>query len=455
MKRRAWLWSLTLGLMLAAALAPECGAAAVWYDYECGESVTARLEDGVLTVSGTGPMADYARIEELPWYDFSSDPRQTITRVVVEEGVTGIGDYAFCGCTNLESVSLPRGLARIGARAFYGDGKLAGLELPDGLREIEEEAFYPCGSIRELRLPEGLKRVELNAFAGTGVTHVDVPEGVTRLLGFAHCEQLKSVALPDSVMELSFAGCKGLEACDVPSGVTRLDGTFNGCAALRRVSLPEGLTEIGYRAFYSCGSLTSVSFPESLETIGTDAFRYCRGIQEFRFPANVKEIGASCFYNCSLERVIYESEDLTEMKTGYDIFGGGGPLYVYFAGNRDRWNSACGGSREGQTIFYNSQGPAEGDLSVRDGALAGSVFVPMKAPGSISRCYAVCMDTVYPSYGRPLDIVECAVETADGGLRARLSMRPEGTEGKRRIKLLFLDEELRPVHSAAGLEDLV
>lgn len=79
----------------------------------------------------------------------------------------------------------------------------------------------------------------------------------------------------------------------------------------------------------------------------------------------------------------------------------------------------------------------------------------MKDPGSIPRCFAVCMDTVYPSYGRPLDIVECAVETADGGLRARLSMRPEGTEGKRRIKLLFLDGELRPVHSAAGLEDLV
>lgn len=432
------------------------GAAAVWYDYDCGENVTARLENGVFTVSGTGPMTDYARIEDLPWYAFSGDPRETITRVVVEEGVTSIGDYAFCGCLNLESVSLPRGLERIGARAFYGDGKLTGLELPGGLREIEEEAFYPCGSITELRLPEGLERVELNAFAGTGVTHVDVPEGVTRLLGFAHCERLRSVTLPDSVTELSFAGCRSLEACDVPSGVTRLDGTFYGCAALGRVSLPEGLTEIGSRAFYSCGSLTSIRFPESLETIGPNAFQNCQGITEFRIPANVKELGARCFWlYCNLERVIYESEDLTGMKTGYDIFGGGGPLYVYFAGNRDRWNSACGGSREGQTIFYNSLGPAEADLTVRDGALAGSVFVPMKDPGAVSRCFAVCTDTVYPGCGRLLDAAECAVETADGGLRMSLSMRPEGTEGARLVKLLFLDGELRPVHSAAELEDSV
>lgn len=449
---------LVLVCALWAAMALECGAAAVWYDYACGENVTARLEDGVLTVSGTGPMTDYASAEELPWYslDAGSDLRQTITRVVVGEGVTSIGDYAFCGCLNLESVSLPRGLARIGARAFYGDGKLAGLELPDGLREIEEEAFYPCGSIKELRLPEGLERVELNAFAGTGVTHVDVPEGVTRLLGFADCARLKSVCLPDSVTELSFAGCRSLEACDVPSGVTRLDGTFNGCAALRRVSLPEGLTEIGSQAFYSCGSLTSIRFPESLETIGPNAFQNCQGITEFRIPANVKELSSRCFWlYCNLERVIYESEDLTGMKTGYDIFGGGGPLYVYFAGNRDRWNPACGGYREGQTIFYDSLGPAEADLTVRDGALAGSVFVPMKDPGSIPRCFAVCMDTVYPSYGRLLDAAECAVETVDGGLRMSLSMRPEGTEGARLVKLLFLDGELRPVRSAAELEDSV
>lgn len=141
---------------LWAALALECGAAAVWYEYDCGENVTARLENGVFTVSGTGPMTDYASAEELPWYslDAGSDFRQTITRVVVEEGVTGIGDYAFDGCRNLESVFLPQSLERIGAYAFCGDGKLTGLELP-GAAFAEEWEEVPPEDVPEMESASG------------------------------------------------------------------------------------------------------------------------------------------------------------------------------------------------------------------------------------------------------------------------------------------------------------
>lgn len=446
---------LVLVCALWAALALECGAAAVWYEYDCGENVTARLESGVFTVSGTGPMTDYAGVEELPWHslDAGSDLRQTITRVVVGEGVTSVGDYAFDGCRSLESVSLPQSLERIGAYAFCGDGKLTGLELPGGVREIGENAFLGDEGITEIRLPEGLERVEREAFGRTGITHVDVPEGVTRLLGFAGCARLKSVCLPDSVTELSFAGCRSLEACDVPSKVTRLEGAFNGCYALRRISLPEGLTEIGERTFYDCYSLTEVHFPESLESIGVYAFYGCSGITELRIPPNVKWLGTKCFEGCRVKRVIYESEDVTGMTVEYAPFQSCGLRWVYFAGGSDRWNPRCieGYFQTLPRVFYNSLGPAEADLTVRDGALAGGVFVPMKDPGAVSRCFAVC--TV--GYGRLLDAAECAVETVDGGLRMSLSMRPEGTEGARLVKLLFLDGELRPVHSAAELEDSV
>ena len=143
----------------------------------CGEHLTWALDDtGTLTVSGTGPMTDYSHpsTADIPWYPYMSE----ITAVVVEEGVTTIGQAAFYSCSDLSELNLPSTLTSIG-----------------------RNAFSYC-SITELDLPDGL--LTLGGFNGNPITELVIPDSVTAIAdnAFTECTQLTSVVLP-----------AGLETC--------------------------------------------------------------------------------------------------------------------------------------------------------------------------------------------------------------------------------------------------
>lgn len=137
----------------------------------CGDDLMWRLEEsGLFVISGTGPMYDYVWWPEdesepfLPeWY--SEDMSEDIRELVIEEGVTSIGDFAFSACVNLEHISFPESLQCIGMCAFSGNYALRSILLPDSLTEIREEAFYGCDSVRALSINEKLTSVGEYAFA--------------------------------------------------------------------------------------------------------------------------------------------------------------------------------------------------------------------------------------------------------------------------------------------------
>ncbi|MBR0303710.1 MAG: leucine-rich repeat domain-containing protein, partial [Clostridia bacterium] len=97
-------------------------------------------EDGVLTVSGTGDMPDFASVNEVPWRDHLSSDQNAIVSVNVTSGVTHIGAYAFCGCTQLESVTLPRTASSIGDYAFADCVSLEEITMPGNI-ERGDHAF--------------------------------------------------------------------------------------------------------------------------------------------------------------------------------------------------------------------------------------------------------------------------------------------------------------------------
>ena len=105
----------------------------------CGENLTWNLNGGVLIISGTGKMDDYDDKNSLPpWY------RKKVTSAVLEEGITDIGDWAFCYCSSLTSIILPEGVTSIGDDAFYDCTSLTSITLPEGLISIGNSAFYEC-----------------------------------------------------------------------------------------------------------------------------------------------------------------------------------------------------------------------------------------------------------------------------------------------------------------------
>lgn len=112
----------------------------------CGENVSWTLSyNCVLTISGTGAMTDYSTYSIVPWYEH----RNGIESIVVENGVTNIGDYAFYGCSKIERIAFPNSVARIGDVSLYGCG-ISEIDIPSSVTNIGEAAFYNCSELNDV-----------------------------------------------------------------------------------------------------------------------------------------------------------------------------------------------------------------------------------------------------------------------------------------------------------------
>ena len=226
------------------------------HTYNCGENVTATLSrnnDGedtyTLTITGNGPMANYDRYitssdnSYAPWYK----KIQNITRLIVEGGVTTLGDnilyYSYSDSNNdfhsfhpnLREVKLPEGLSCIGASAFCDSPELTEVKIPSTVTKIKDSAFSGC----------------------TGLTKIELPP------------QLEEVGYS------SFYGCSGLTEITIPSSVKTIrSGAFENCTNLESVTLSEGIREIGTEAFKRT-NLKSLNIPKSVKKLGHDILYNC------------------------------------------------------------------------------------------------------------------------------------------------------------------------------------
>ena len=113
------------------------------------------LKDGVLTISGTGKMPDLDHGGLAAWYDEYS----SITSVVIEEGITSIGDFSFWGCHNLTSVSIPESVTRIGRWAFCQCYNLTSVTIPASVTSIVDNPFYGCFGLEGIFVSEKKKNI--------------------------------------------------------------------------------------------------------------------------------------------------------------------------------------------------------------------------------------------------------------------------------------------------------
>ena len=191
------------------------------------DSLTWTLDSsGVLTVSGSGDMGD---CWPQPWEEY----RETITELVLEDGVTNIGSNAFSDCAALRRVSLPDSLTHIGDAAFSQCAALTSVTIPDSVTQLDRAVFDGCSALTDVTLPAGLTGISDNLF-------------------FA-CGSLQRVVLPDSVRAIG-------------------NYAFNRCAALTGIAIPSAVTSVGERAFWRCPALTDVTLPAGVTEIGAEAF---------------------------------------------------------------------------------------------------------------------------------------------------------------------------------------
>ena len=238
-------------------------------------------DDGTLTISGTGDMPGYG-YQGTPWYY----QRDKIKKVVIENGVTSIGQEAFFKCSSLTSVTIPNSVTSIEREAFCDCLGLTSVNIPNSVTSIGGNAFW--GTKWYNNQPDGLVYAGkvLYCYKGTmsSNTKIKINEGTTGIAGnaFWTCYGLTSIIIPNSVMSIgdhAFHYCKGLTSITIPNSVTSIGGyAFEGCSGLTSVTIPNSVTSIGAYAFYGCSSLTSVIIPNSVTKIYSETFYGCSSL---------------------------------------------------------------------------------------------------------------------------------------------------------------------------------
>ncbi|MDR0302200.1 MAG: leucine-rich repeat protein, partial [Treponema sp.] len=159
--------------------------------WQCGENLIYTLSGGVLTISGTGAMYDYMPAGG-PDQEFEGFRYYPIQTVVLPDGITTIGDYAFGGCEGLTTVVIPSSVTSIGNWAFTGCESLTSVAIPNSVTLIGSEAFAGCSSLKNIAIPNSVTDISMFAFYNSGLTSVVIPNSVTSIgaAAFAYCGDL-------------------------------------------------------------------------------------------------------------------------------------------------------------------------------------------------------------------------------------------------------------------------
>ena len=294
----------------------------------CGDNLTWSFDKstGTLEISGTGYMCTWSN--NVPWGDYG----YAITTVIINNGVTSIGNYAFFYCDSLTNITIPSSITDIGYNAFSGCRSLTNITIPNGVTCIGDGAF-------------------------------------------SNCNGLTDIAIPDSVIGIdsyAFLGCSSLTSITIPEGVTCIDeGTFSGCSGLTNITIPDGVTSIGDYAFSYCSSLTSVTIGNGVTSIGEEAFRDCNSLIDITIPDSVTNIGHYAFYDCISLAKIDIPDSLTDI--GNFSFDN-----TYFYNDESNWEN---GVLYIGNVLYRVKSYIGGSYTVRDGTkiIAGCSFYSFSA----------------------------------------------------------------------------
>ena len=327
----------------------------------CGEKLNWTLDsEGTLTISGSGAMTNVTNVSQTPWYG------AVIRRVVIESGVTTIGQYAFAGCGDLSEIWIPTSVTSFGAGAFYKCAKLADIYY-DGTQTAWDEiksgaASLPAGAEIHCQGKETAETAEpvivpIDARRDDDL-YGDLVGTVLIITGTDSVEMLEDI-VPDWATQK-----ESISAILLADGISGIGANaFSGCGSLSYVLIPESVAEIGANAFSGCGRLTSAGPLGSgsdiefgwIEAIPDNAFSGSEGLRKIRVPEGVTSIGANAFSDCSDLRSVTLPKSLTSIDktafTGCDKLKD-----AYFTGSKSAWKEISGRSAlpEKATLHYKS-----------------------------------------------------------------------------------------------------
>lgn len=302
----------------------QCGDDAFWKITEDGN-------DKTFTVYGSGDMWD--RTE---WEGDVFDA-YTVTSIVLEEGITSVGEYAF-GRQNIGTIqqsdsSKYGGSFQFGVNDYYTkpfENATGSIVIPESVKKIERGAFSYCtGLTGSLTLPDRLEKIENSAFSNSGITgDIVIPDSVTSIGDFAfqYCTGINGTLTLSNNLEylgtLAFGHCTYMTGTVViPDSLTVINSSaFYYAQFITKIELGKNVVSIGQNAFEQCERAKGILvIPDSVESIGSCAFMNCKKLEGVQFGNSVKSIGYWAFAQCQGMTGTLELPDSLE-SLGQDVF---------------------------------------------------------------------------------------------------------------------------------------
>ncbi|MDE7094533.1 MAG: leucine-rich repeat domain-containing protein [Oscillospiraceae bacterium] len=297
----------------------------------CGENLTWNFEEstGTLTISGTGVMENYSYLEP-SWCNLN----QVIKKIIIEDGVTTIGDNAFQGCTALESIVIPDGVITIGNGAFFDCESLVSVKISNCVTTIGDDAFLCCKSLMSVTIPDSVTTIGAYAFFECMLESIEISDNVTTIGENAFTCQMNisennpNYSSQDGILFnkekselIYFPNFDNITEYTIPQGVTSIARqAFEECYSLKAIIIPDSVTTIGEYAFFECTALESIVIPNSVTTIERLAFYNCESLTSVTIPDSVIKIGNGAFYDCeALTSIIIENSECEIDDSEYTI----------------------------------------------------------------------------------------------------------------------------------------
>lgn len=340
----------------------------------CGEGLVAGLYDAdgnmiatwneLVNTYGMNVESDYSYSDYMsnnshPTYILSNNEKlMDGCRLILGDGISKIGNYAFYECDSLLGVVIPSWVDSIGKSAFEGCSLVEEIKLPSEVTDLGSRAFSGCEKLTSIVIPEGFITIKSYMFSGcSSLVDVYIPNSVMYIddFAFCSCSSLVSLDLPDRLYMLEshvFSECSSLEKIDIPSTVTTIQyEAFYMCDSLKSIRIPASVTNISSRAFYNCASLTEIivdgnnpnylsidgnlyskdgktfiqyatgkkdnhfTLPNGVTKVGDYSFAYSKSLMSVELPSTVTDIGYGAFESSKMLMSINIPDGITTIKS--------------------------------------------------------------------------------------------------------------------------------------------
>ena len=342
----------------------------------CGPNLRWHLTDnGVLTISGKGEMYGYSSsyYDRAPWGNYN------IKQIIIGDGVTTIGRYAFYNCSVLTSVTIPNSVTEIGGSAFEGCSALTSVTIPNSVTEIGGSAFFKCSALSSVTIPNSVTTIGDYAFTNYKAKIIWLtntpPAGYSNVTGGIHyvannlytglfnkkvypylssifevngikyvpvspsertCDALDCIYTGDPYevkinKKVNYKGidmtvreinpytayeCTNIKKAYIDINGSIGDNAFSHCVNLSAVDI-KACNNIGESAFSDCSSLKTLSLDNKIKSLGQYAFYGCRNLKQFVIPDSVTILNDGLLSNCSSLKSIRIHKNIQEIDKAF------------------------------------------------------------------------------------------------------------------------------------------